>query len=214
VIDWVACGQTNDWKETGMRKVIVHAWMTLDGVGQAPGAPEEDTSGGFTHGGWHLRYFDDTSRGWVVESYAAAGGFLFGRRTFESLAGYWPHASEEEQVIAEPLNTRPKYVASTTLTEPLAWQHSTLLQGEVAEAVASLKQQDGGDLLVVGSTKLVQTLLAHGLVDELQLMLDPLVVGGGKGIFPADGMLRPLRLVDSKVTSTGAILATYAPAKA
>ena len=195
-----------------MRKVIVHTWMTLDGVAQAPGAPEEDTSGGFQHGGWHLPYFDDTSRKWVADSYTAAGGFLFGRRTFESLAGYWPHASEEEQVIAEPLNTRPKYVASTTLTEPLAWQHSTLLQGEVAEAVAALKGQDGGDLLVVGSTMLVQTLLAHHLVDELQLMLDPLVVGGGKGIFPADGALRPLRLVDSKVTSTGAILATYAPA--
>jgi dihydrofolate reductase len=201
-------------EETWMGKLIVHTWMTLDGVAQAPGAPEEDTSGGFQHGGWHLPYFDDTSRKWVADSYTAAGGFLFGRRTFQSLAGYWPHASEEEQVIAEPLNTRPKYVASTTLTEPLAWQHSTLLQGEVAEAVAALKRQDGGDLLVVGSTKLVQTLLAHGLVDELQLMLDPLVVGGGKGIFPADGMLRPLRLVDSKVTSTGAILATYAPANA
>jgi dihydrofolate reductase len=197
-----------------MRKLIVHTWMTLDGVAQAPGAPEEDTSGGFQHGGWHLPYFDDTSRKWVADSYTAAGGFLFGRRTFESLAGYWPHASEEEQVIAEPLNTRPKYVASTTLTEPLAWQHSTLLQGEVAEAVAALKRQDGGDLLVVGSTMLVQTLLAHGLVDELQLMIDPLVVGGGKGIFPADGALRPLQLVGSQVTSTGAILATYAPAKA
>jgi dihydrofolate reductase len=195
-----------------MRKVIVHTWMTLDGVAQAPGAPEEDTSGGFQHGGWHLPYFDDTSRKWVADSYTAAGGYLFGRRTFQSLAGYWPHASEEEQVIAEPLNTRPKYVASTTLTEPLAWQHSTLLQGEVAEAVAALKGQDGGDLLVVGSTQLVQTLLAHGLVDELQLMIDPLVVGGGKGIFPADGALRPLRLVGSQVTTTGAILATYAPA--
>jgi dihydrofolate reductase len=197
-----------------MGKVIVHTWMTLDGVAQAPGAPEEDTSGGFEHGGWHLPYFDDTSRKWVADSYTTAGGFLFGRRTFESLAGYWPHASEEEQVIAEPLNTRPKYVASTTLTEPLAWQNSTVLQGDVAEAVAALKRQDGGDLLVVGSTQLVQTLLAHGLVDELQLMIDPLVVGGGKGIFPADGALRPLRLVGSKVTTTGAILATYAPAKA
>ena len=201
-------------EETWMRKLIVHTWMTLDGVAQAPGAPEEDTSGGFQHGGWHLPYFDDTSRSWVADSYTAAGGFLFGRRTFQSLAGYWPHASEEEQVIAEPLNTRPKYVASRTLTEPLAWQHSTLLQGEVAEAVASLKQQDGGDLLVVGSTMLVQTLLAHSLVDEFQLMIDPLVVGGGKGIFPADGALRPLQLVGSQVTSTGAILATYAPAKA
>ena len=197
-----------------MRKVIVHTWMTLDGVAQAPGAPEEDTTGGFQHGGWHLPYFDDTSRKWVADSYATAGGFLFGRRTFESLAGYWPHASEEEQVIAEPLNTRPKYVASTTLIEPLAWQHSTVLKGDVAEAVAALKGQDGGDLLVVGSTRLVQTLLAHSLVDEFHLMIDPLVVGGGKGIFPADGALRPLRLVDSKVTTTGAILATYAPAYA
>jgi dihydrofolate reductase len=197
-----------------MGKVIVHTWMTLDGVAQAPGAPEEDATGGFQHGGWHLRYFDDTSRKWVADSYAAAGGFLFGRRTFQSLASYWPHASQEEQVIAEPLNTRPKYVASTTLTEPLAWQHSTVLKGDVAEAVAALKRQDGGDLLVVGSTQLVQTLLAHGLVDELQLMIDPLVVGGGKGIFPADGVLRTLRLVGSKATTTGAILATYAPAKA
>jgi dihydrofolate reductase len=201
-------------EETWMGKVIVHTWMTLDGVTQAPGAPEEDTTGSFQHGGWHLPYFDDTSRKWVADSYAAAGGYLFGRRTFESLAGYWPHASEEEQVIAEPLNTRPKYVASTTLTEPLAWQNSTVLKGDVAEAVAALKGQGGGDLLVVGSTQLVQTLLAHGLVDELQLMIDPLVVGGGKGIFPADGMLRRLRLVDSKVTSTGAILTTYAPANA
>ncbi len=197
-----------------MRKVIVHTWMTLDGVAQAPGSPQEDTTGGFRHGGWHLPYFDDMSRKWVADGYVTAGGFLFGRRTFESLTGYWPHASEEEQVIAEPLNTRPKYVASTTLTEPLAWQKSTLLQGDVAEAVAALKRQEGGDLLVVGSTRLVQTLLAHGLVDEFQLMIDPLVVGGGKGIFPADGALRPLRLVGSQVTTTGAILATYAPANA
>jgi dihydrofolate reductase len=197
-----------------MRKVIVHTWMTLDGVAQAPGAPQEDTTGGFRHGGWHLPYFDDMSRTWVADGYTAAGGFLFGRRTFESLARYWPHASEEEQVIAEPLNTQPKYVASTTLTEPLAWQNSTLLQGDVAEAVAALKRQEGGDLLVVGSTQLVQTLLAHRQVDELQLMIDPLVVGGGKGIFPADGALRPLRLVGSQVTTTGAILATYAPANA
>jgi dihydrofolate reductase len=197
-----------------MRKLIVHTWMTLDGVAQAPGAPEEDTTGGFQHGGWHLPYFDDTSRKWVADSYTAAGGFLFGRRTFESLAGYWPNASEEEQAIAQPLNTRPKYVVSTTLTEPLEWQNSTVLKGDVAEAVLALKRQDGGDLLVVGSTRLVQTLLAHGLVDELQLMIDPLMVGGGKGVFPADGALRPLRLVDSQVTSTGAILATYAPAKA
>ena len=127
-------------------------------------------------------------------------------------AAYWPNASEEEQVIAEPLNTLPKYVASTTLTEPLEWQNSTLLQGDVAEAVAALKQEDGGDLHVIGSAQLVQTLIEHDLVDEYRVMIDPVVVGGGKRLFRDDGALRPLRLVESQVTTTGAILATYAPA--
>src|SRR4029450_1335593 len=113
-----------------MRKLIVHTWMTLDGVAQAPGGPEEDASGGFAHGGWAPPSCDDRSRPCVVQRCAAAGGFLFGSRTFESLAGYWPHASEEEQPTAEPLNTRPEYVASKTLTEPLAGQNPTLLQGE------------------------------------------------------------------------------------
>jgi dihydrofolate reductase len=197
-----------------MRKLIVNEWMTLDGVVQAPGAAGEDTTGGFEHGGWHLRYFDDVSRQWVVDNIAGAGGYLFGRRTFESLARYWPNASEEEQVIAQPLNTRPKYVASTTLVEPLAWENSTLLEGDVGEAVLALKQEDAADLHVLGSTVLVQTLLERELVDELRLMIDPLVVGGGKRIFREDGALRPLRLVESQVTTTGAILATYAPAEA
>jgi dihydrofolate reductase len=193
-----------------MRKVIVNEWMTLDGVVQAPGAADEDTTGGFAHGGWHLPYFDDLSRDWVVEGYAKAGGFLFGRRTYESLAAYWPNASEEEQPVAEPLNTKPKYVASRTLTGPLAWQNSTVLQGDVAAAVAGLKREDGDDLHVIGSSELVQTLIEHGLVDEFRVMIDPLLVGGGKRIFRDDGARRPLRLVDSKVTTTGAILATYA----
>jgi dihydrofolate reductase len=196
-----------------MRKVIVTEWMSLDGVVQAPGAPDEDTTGGFQHGGWHLRYFDDLSQRWVVETLTAAGGFLLGRRTYEGFAAHWPNASEEEQVVAQPLNTKPKYVASRSLTEPLEWQNSTVLQGDVAKAVAALKQQDGGHLLVIGSTKLVQTLIEHGLVDEFRVMIDPLLVGGGKRIFRDDGVLRPLRLVDSKVTSTGAIVATYAPAE-
>jgi dihydrofolate reductase len=196
-----------------MRKVIVTEWMSLDGVVQAPGAADEDTTGGFQHGGWHLRYFEDLSMQWVVENLTAAGGFLLGRRTYEGFAAHWPNASEEEeQVVAEPLNTRPKYVASRTLTEPLEWQNSTVLQGDVAEAVAALKQEDGGDLLVIGSTQLVQTLIEHDLVDEFRVMIDPLVVGGGKRIFRDDGVLRPLRLVDHKVTTTGAIVATYAPA--
>jgi dihydrofolate reductase len=196
-----------------MGKVIVQEWMTLDGVVQAPGAADEDTTGGFKYGGWHLRYFDDLSQKWLVEDLAAAGGFLLGRRTYEGFAAHWPNASEEEQVVAQPLNTRPKYVASRTLTEPLAWQNSTVLQGDVVKAVAALKQEDGGDLLVIGSTELVQTLIEHDLVDEFHLMIDPLIVGGGKRIFRDDGALRPLRLVDSKVTTTGAILATYAPAE-
>jgi dihydrofolate reductase len=196
-----------------MRKLIAQVWMTLDGVVQAPGTAEEDTTGGFQHGGWSLRYFDDAAMRWAVENVTGAGGFLFGRRTYETFASHWPNASEEEQVLAEPLNTRPKYVVSTTLTEPLEWQHSTVLHGDVTEAVAALKRQDGDDLLVIGSTKLVQTLVAHDLVDEFRVMIDPLVVGGGKRLFPDDGALRPLRLVDSQVTTSGAILATYAPAK-
>ena len=197
-----------------MRRLIVNEFMSLDGVVQAPGGEDEDTTGGFRHGGWHLRYFDDLSQRWVLESIAGAGGYVLGRRTYEIFAAYWPNAPEEEQIIAEPLNTRPKYVASTTLTEPLAWQNSTVLQGDVAEAVAALKQQQGDDLHVIGSAQLAQTLVEHDLVDELRLMIDPLVLGGGKRIFRDDGALRPLRLVESQVTSTGAIIATYAPAEA
>jgi dihydrofolate reductase len=193
-----------------MRKVVVVEWMTLDGVVQAPGAPDEDTSGGFKHGGWHLPYFDDLSRGWVVQGYAEAGGFLFGRHTYENLAAYWPNASEEEQVIAEPLNTKPKHVASRTLTEPLGWQNATLLTGDVAQAVLALKREEGRDLHVIGSPRLVHTLMEHDLVDEYRLMIDPLVVGGGKRLFRDGSAPKPLRLVESNMTSTGAILATYA----
>jgi len=196
-----------------MRKLIVQEWMSFDGVVQAPGSPNEDKSGGFKHGGWHLPYFDDMSRNWVVENLTQASGYLLGRRTYENFAGHWPNASAEEQVIAQPLNTRPKYVASTTLKEPLAWQNSTVLKGNVTKAVATLKQKDGGNLLVIGSAKLVQSLIDFDLVDEFRVMIDPLVVGGGKRIFGDDGALKPLRLVDSRVTTTGAILATYAPAK-
>lgn len=194
-----------------MRKVIVNEWMTLDGVVQAPGTPDEDTSGGFEHGGWHLPYFDDLSQEWVTDNLTEAGGFLLGRRTYENLAGYWPSAPQEEQALARPLNTRPKYVASTTLSEPLGWQNSSVLGGDVAEAVVDLKQDDGGDLHVIGSTELVRTLLEHHLVDEFRLMIDPLVVGGGKRLFPSDRARRPLRLVDSRATTTGAILAVYVP---
>jgi dihydrofolate reductase len=195
-----------------MRKVVVNEFLTLDGVAQAPGGAEEDTDGGFAHGGWHMQYMEDEpTQQWVLESILEAGGFLLGRRTYEIFAAFWPNAPEEEQVVAEPLNSKPKYVVSTTLAGPLEWENSTLLEGEMADAVAALKQEDGGDLHVIGSTDLVRTLIAHGLVDELRLMIDPVMVGGAKRIFPDDGELRPLRLVEGQVTSKGAILATYAP---
>jgi dihydrofolate reductase len=197
-----------------MRKVIADEWMTLDGVIQAPGQANEDTAGGFQHGGWHVGYFDNLAQRWVVESVVKAGGFLLGRRTYEIFAAHWPNASEEEQVLAEPLNTKPKYVASRTLAEPLAWQNSTVLQGDVGEAVAALKQEDGQDLHVIGSSELVQTLVTHDLVDEFRVMIDTVVVGGGKRLFRDDGALRPLRLLNSQVTTTGVIIATYAPAEA
>jgi dihydrofolate reductase len=196
-----------------MRNVVVNEWMTLDGVVQAPGYPDEDTDGGFERGGWHMRYFDDMSRQWVVDGYAKAGGFLLGRQTYQNLASYWPTAPKEEEAVATPLNTLPKYVATTTLKDPLDWQHSTVLKGDVPEAVARLKREDAGDLHVIGSPNFVQTLLEHGLVDEFRLMIDPVVVGGGKRLFRNDGALRQLRLVDSRTTTTGATLATYASGK-
>jgi dihydrofolate reductase len=197
-----------------MRKVIANEFMSLDGVAQAPGGAEEDPSGGFAHGGWHMSYMEDElARRWVVQSIDEAGGFLLGRRTYEIFAAYWPNAPEEEQVVADPLNTKPKYVVSRTLSEPLEWQNSTLVDGDVATAVGSLKQEDGGDLHVIGSTDLMQTLIVHDLVDELRLMIDPLVLGGGKRIFRDDGSLKPFRLVDGQVAGTGSILATYARAE-
>ena len=126
-----------------MRKVIVDEWMTLDGVVQAPGAPDEDTTGGFEHGGWHVLYFDDLSRNWVVENLTGAGGYLLGRRTYESFASYWPKASEEEQVLAQPLNTLPKYVASTSLADP-QWAGTTVLHGNVAKQISPTNFGDAG----------------------------------------------------------------------
>jgi dihydrofolate reductase len=206
-------GWASDGKETEMRKVIVNEFMSLDGVVQAPGGADEDTSRGFSHGGWHMRFMEDElAQKWVLEGIVEAGGFLLGRYTYEIFAAYWPNAGEEEQVIAEPLNTKPKHVASTTLSEPLEWQNSSLLQGDVADAVAALKQAGGDDVHVIGSAKLVHTLIEHELVDELRMMIDPLVLGGGKRLFPDDGTLRSLRLVDSQVTAAGVILTTYAAA--
>jgi dihydrofolate reductase len=196
-----------------MRKVIVDEFLSLDGVAQAPGAADEDTSGGFAHGGWSMGYMDETAQKVVLDGIVSAGGFLLGRRTYDIFAAYWPNASEEEQVVAEPLNTKPKHVVSNTLSDPLEWQNSTVVSGDLAQAVTALKEEDGGDLHVIGSTQLVRSLLEHGLVDQLWLMIDPVIVGGGKRIFSDDGVLRPMRLVESQVTNTGAIIATYAPAE-
>ena len=192
-----------------MRKVVVNEFLSLDGVAQAPGGEDEDTSGGFAHGGWSMQYMDESSMNRVLGAINEAGAYLLGRRTYEIFAAYWPNAPEEEQVIAEPLNTKPKHVASTTLENPLDWENSTVLEGQVPEAVAALKQEDGGDLHVIGSLDLLGTLFEHDLVDELRLMIDPVLLGGGKRLFVDDAKLRPLQLVDSQVTTTGAILATY-----
>jgi dihydrofolate reductase len=193
-----------------MRKVIADEFITLDGVVQAPSFADEDMTGGFGHGGWNTRYLDDPSMNWVIENVRGAGGYLLGRGTYEIFAAHWPKAPQDQQVLAEPLNTLPKYVASTTLQEPLDWQNSRLLRGGIGAAVRALKAEKGKDLHVIGSPGLVQSLLALDLVDELRLMIDPLLAGGGKRLFGADGALRPLRLAGSQVTSTGAILATYA----
>ena len=121
-----------------MRKLIVDEWLTLDGVAQAPMEPEEDKRGGFEHGGWHMPYADEAFQKWVLQNLTEAGGFVLGRRTYEGFASHWPNASEEEQPVAEPLNTKPKYVATTTLAEPLEWQNSTVLHGDVKHALAAL----------------------------------------------------------------------------
>ncbi|MCI0330088.1 MAG: dihydrofolate reductase family protein [candidate division Zixibacteria bacterium] len=197
-----------------MRKVIASEWMSLDGVVQAPAYTDEDPSGGFKYGGWHLRYFEERSMKWLIEGVSGAGGFLLGRRTYDVFAEHWPEAPQEEQAFAQPLNTLPKYVASRTLKEPLGWQNSMLLGDDIAESVAKLRRQDGKDLLLIGSTELAAALLAHDLVDELRLMIDPVILGGGKRFFRDDGVRRRFTLVTSETITTGAILATYARASA
>jgi dihydrofolate reductase len=197
-----------------MRKIVAFEFMSLDGVVQAPAYANEDMSNGFKHGGWHTRYFDERSMKWVTENVSQAGGFLLGRGTYEMFAAHWPSASAEEQPLARPLNALPKYVASRKLKEPLAWQNSKLLKGDLMAAVAALKREEGKDLLAIGTPVLVQTLFAHDLVDELRLMIDPVFLGGGKRFFRDDGICRPLSLVASETTSTGAIFATYARSNA
>jgi dihydrofolate reductase len=194
-----------------MRKLIVNEFVSMDGVVQAPGGPEEDPEGGFAHGGWHNRHSqDERARAWVMRYIGEIGALVLGRRTYEIFAAYWPTAPEEVAMVAEPLNRVPKYVASTTLSEPLAWNNSSLLRPDVATALRALKAEDGEDLYVIGSARLVRGLLADDLVDELRLMIDPVVLGGGKRIFPEDGKLRRFRLAEHEFTNDGAMLTTYA----
>lgn len=190
-----------------MRKVIVSEFLSLDGVMQAPGNTDE----GFQYGGWQIPYFDDVMGAVVDKGLRAAGGLLLGRRTYHHFAGYWPSAPEEQE--PELMNDLPKFVASTTLKEPLAWSNSTLLKGDVAGEVAELKERSGGDLLVYGSGELAQTLMRHNLVDEYRLMVHPVVLGTGKRLFRDDGSRRLLRLVDSTTSGTGVLLLTYRPAQ-
>jgi dihydrofolate reductase len=192
-----------------MRKLVVNTWSTLDGVVQAPNSPDEDTSGDFRHGGWHAPFLEDVSRASFLESITTAGCFLLGRGTYEAFASHWPTASKEEAPLAKPFNSLPKFVVSRTLVAPLAWNNSTLVERDVEAGIADLKSESGGDIHVFGSPGLVPYLLARGLVDRLKLMIDPVVVGGGKRIFADDQNLVAFSLVESQTLSTGALLATY-----
>lgn len=193
-------------------RVVVNEFMSLDGVVQAPGGQEEDTDGGFAHGGWSMPYFDPEVMGaLVVDTMSTVEALLFGRRTWQGMAAAWPGRAGDP--YADQMNAIKKYVVSRTLTEnDLTWNNTTLLPGDRAVAdIAALRSQDGGDLLIWGSASLATTLLAEGLVDELNLMIEPILLGGGKRIFPEDGIARPLRLVKSVAAGTGVQVCTYQP---
>jgi dihydrofolate reductase len=195
-----------------MRKLVVSEFLTLDGVMQAPGGADEDRTGGFEHGGWQLPYFDDSLGETVTDGLNESGGMLLGRRTWEIFAAYWPTAPEEDRAFADPMNAMPKYVASRTLREPLAWNNSKLISGDLAEGVRALKQEPGKDLLVIGSGNLVQTLIASDLVDEYRLMIYPILLGSGARVFREGVLRRPLVLIESKVSTNGVLMANYRPA--
>ena len=194
-----------------MRIVVVES-VTLDGVMQAPGRPDEDRRGGFEHGGWAAPYADPVMGSVAGEGMARSEALLFGRRTYEQFTSYWSTQTEDNP-FAAVLNERQKYVASTRLEEPLPWKNSTLLKGDAIEAVVKLKQQPGKDLVVLGSGELVQALMQHDLVDEYVLLIHPLVLGSGRRLFTDGGASTALRLVDTKTTTTGVVIATYQPAE-
>jgi dihydrofolate reductase len=199
------------FKEERMRKVVVFMNLTLDGVMQAPGRPDEDRRGGFEHGGWALPYADPEMGRVAGQSMATTGGILFGRRTYEDFYSVWPKRTDDNP-FTEVLNKTQKFVASRTLHEPLPWINSTLLEGDAAEAVARLKEQPGKDIVVLGSGELVRSLMRCHLIDEYVLQIHPLMLGSGRRLFNDGGSRDALRLVDSKTTSTGVMIATYQPA--
>src|SRR5215472_1008760 len=195
-------------KELQMR-VVVFMNVTLDGVIQAPARPDEDVRGGFKHGGWAIPYADSVMGEVAGESMAKSGGLLLGRRTYQDFFSVWPNRTDNP--YTEVLNNTPKYVASRTLEEPLPWKNSTLLKGDATENVTRLKKRPGKDVVVLGSGELVQSLIRSSLVDEYVLQIHPLVLGSGRRLFSNDASLVALRLVDTKTTTTGVVIATYQP---
>ena len=190
-----------------MSKVVVLTNLTLDGVMQGPARPDEDRRGGFEHGGWAAPYAAMEATG---NNFASAGALLFGRRTYENFYAFWP--KQTNSPYTEFLNTIPKYVASTTLKEPLPWSNSTLLKGDAAQAVSQLKQQPGKDLLIMGSGELIQSLMRANLIDDYVLLIHPLVLGSGRRLFPDGGAAATLRLVATSTTDKGVVIASYQPA--
>jgi dihydrofolate reductase len=188
-----------------MRELIVSTFLTLDGVMQAPGGPEEDPSGGFEHGGWSVGYWDEQMERAMGESMSKPFDLVLGRKTYEIFAAHWPHSDDPG---AEPLNKATKHVASTTLKE-VEWENSKLIEGEVPEGVRALKEEDGPELQVHGSGNLIQTLIEHGLVDEFRLWIFPLVLGTGRRLFDGGTVPAGLELAGSQVSSSGVVIATY-----
>ena len=193
--------------EGHMRRVIVTNNVTLDGVMQAPGRADEDLRGGFQHGGWALPYNDAVKGKFVAEGMSQASELLFGRRTYEDFFEVWPDRTDNP--FSEMLDNTRKYVASTTLKEPLAWKNSTLLEGDAADAVAALKKTPGADLVILGSGELVRSLARRSLVDEYVLFIHPLVLGSGQRLFDDGGSFTTLRLTKSLSTSSGVLIAAY-----
>jgi dihydrofolate reductase len=193
-----------------MRKIVVSEFLSLDGVMQGPGSPDEDREGGFDQGGWQMPFNDEEQMKIVSEGIAATDAYLFGRKTYEIFARYWPSQGDDDP-FAKTLNGKPKYVASRTLKEPLEWQNSTVLRGDVADEVRKLKEQDGKNISVLGSGVLVKSLAEAGLVDEYWLMICPIVLGNGKRLFRDGFAPTDLELVDSTTNSKGAVMGTYRP---